>query len=98
MWIKILAIAVVIIAGLLLMISRKPDSFSVTRSLKIEAPASAIYPHINDVHKMMAWEPWSKADPKIKMTFEGPSAGIGSSYSWSGNSDVGSGKLEIVEN
>jgi hypothetical protein len=33
----------------------------------------------------------------MQKTYEGPPSGVGASYSWKGNSDVGAGRLTIVE-
>jgi hypothetical protein len=33
----------------------------------------------------------------MKTTLEGPVSGVGSSYAWSGNNQVGEGKMTIVE-
>ncbi|MDB6021894.1 MAG: polyketide cyclase, partial [Pedosphaera sp.] len=43
------------------------------------------------------WNPWTKLDPAIKMTYEGKPAGTGASYSWVGNSQVGEGRMTITE-
>ena len=40
--------------------------------------------------------PLGKLDPNMQKTFEGPAAGVGQSYSWSGK-EAGRGKLTIEE-
>jgi Polyketide cyclase / dehydrase and lipid transport len=69
----------------------------ITRSATLDAPAAAIFPHINSLKKWDAWSPWAKLDPKAKNAFEGPEAGPGAAMSWDGNDDVGKGKMTIVE-
>ena len=96
---KIIAIIVVLaIAGILVAASMQPDSFAVTRSTTINAPAGRIYPLIVDFHGWSAWSPWEKVDPAMKRKFSGTEAGgKGAVYEWEGNSQVGSGRMEITD-
>ena len=90
--IAILAIAVIIL-GLAL---AQPNSFTVTRSITIKAPAEKIYPLISDFHSWTTWSPWEHLDPKMVRTFSGPANGIGAIYNWEGNDQVGAGRMEII--
>ncbi|MBM3289024.1 MAG: SRPBCC family protein [Candidatus Hydrogenedentes bacterium] len=90
------AIAIAV-AGLLAYAATRPSEFHVERSLAIAAPASAVFPHVNDLHKWEAWSPWDKLDPALKRTYDGAESGVGAAYSWAGNSDVGEGKMTITE-
>ncbi|HEY1172438.1 MAG TPA: SRPBCC family protein [Verrucomicrobiae bacterium] len=91
-------IAIVALIGILLIAaSRQPDEYSVSRSATMAAPASAIFTHVNTIKKWEAWNPWGKLDPNMKLTYDGPSAGVGASYSWEGNNQVGSGKMTVTE-
>ncbi len=94
---KILLILVAIVAFVLIAAIFQAPNYQVTRSAVIAAPAAAIFPEVNDFHRWAGWSPWEKLDPAMKRTFEGPPAGVGSSYAWEGNSDVGSGKMTIAE-
>jgi uncharacterized protein YndB with AHSA1/START domain len=78
-------------------VALQPAVGTVTRSATIAAPPSAVFPYVNDMHKWQDWSPWAKLDPNAKATFEGPEAGTGAAFSWSGNSEVGEGKMTIVE-
>lgn len=91
----VIAIAAVIV-GVLLYASTKPDSFHVERSIRIEAPADAIFPLINDLHRWDAWTPYNK-DPAMKKTYSGSAAGVGARYAWEGNKQVGQGEISIRE-
>ncbi len=77
--------------------SAKPDTMSLSRTIIINAPASTIFPHVNNLHQWKAWSPWAKLDPNTKEFFEGPDAGIGAAMSWNGNMQVGKGKMTITE-
>ncbi len=93
----ILFLIVIAILVIFVLASRQPDNFRITRTGKISAPASAIFPHVNDLHKWDAWSPWAKLDPNAKNLFEGPSEGVGSKMSWAGNNKVGVGSMTITE-
>ena len=92
--VAVLALAVI---GLLVGASMQPDTFRVERSLEMNAPANVIYTQVADLQKWGEWSPWEKLDPNMSKTFEGEPGTVGSSYSWSGNDDVGSGTMSISE-
>jgi carbon monoxide dehydrogenase subunit G len=95
---KIIAVIVVLaVVVVLVLAARKPDHFRVQRSASIDAPPEQIFPLINDFHRWSAWSPYEHKDPDMKRTFSGAGSGRGSIYEWTGNSNVGSGRMEIVE-
>ncbi len=91
-WIAVLG--VVVVAAFVL---TRPDRFHVERSAMIAAPSATIFPYINDFHRWPAWSPWEKIDPQLQRSYDGPSAGVGAGYHWSGNSQIGEGSMKIVE-
>ena len=93
----ILLIIIAIVVVLAIFVSTRPSTFRISRSATIAAPPETVFPHVNDLHKWEAWSPWAKLDPDCKMTFEGPAAGNGAAYSWSGNNKVGAGHMLITE-
>jgi hypothetical protein len=42
-------------------------------------------------------EPMGQVDPAMKQTYEGAPAGTGATYTWSGNKEVGEGRMTITE-
>jgi len=72
------------------------DTFTVERSTTINAPASAVYPHIIDLKMWSAWSPWEEMDPQVQKTYSGADQGVGSSYAWRGNRKVGQGSMTIT--
>lgn len=88
---------VVLIAGLLVFASTRPDAFTVQREIVIKAPAEKIYPLVNDFHQWEVWSPWEKLDLAMTRTHSGAPAGKGAVYGWKGNKDVGSGRMEITD-
>ena len=93
----LLAVVVVVIAGVLVAAALQPDSFRIARSLAIKAPAERIYPLIADFHRWGGWSPYEKLDPAMKRTFDGPQSGVGATYAWDSDGDAGAGTMEIVE-
>ena len=96
--IKKLALAfLAIIVVILGMAAMKPDSFSVKRSIAIKAAPEKIAPLLTDFHQWASWSPWEKRDPNMKRIFSGAPSGKGAIYEWEGNSDVGKGRMEILD-
>lgn len=94
---NIVILVVVVVAAVLAYAATRPDNFRVERTTTINAPPDAIFPLINDYHGWAAWSPWEKKDPAMTRTFSGAASGTGAVYEWSGNSEVGSGRMEITE-
>lgn len=92
-----LTVVAVLIAGFLIYVASRPDYFRVQRSLGINASPEKIFPLINDFHEWEAWSPWESVDPAIKRTYSGTPLGKGAIYEWSGNRDIGQGRMEIIE-
>jgi uncharacterized protein YndB with AHSA1/START domain len=94
---KILLVLAAGVAVLCVFIAMQPDDFNVSRSTTMAATPDAVFSQVNDFHNWEAWSPWAKLDPNSKSTFEGPTSGEGSKFSWDGNSDVGAGSMTILE-
>lgn len=93
----IILIVLLILVALVIVISVQPADFRISRSATIAAPPSAVFPHVNDLHRWEAWSPWAKLDPAMKQTYEGSPAGLGAITSWTGNGKVGEGRMTILE-
>ena len=72
------------------------DTFRVERSTVIDAPASAIFPHIDDFHAWEAWSPYETMDADLGKTYAGPTRGVGAAYAWVGKK-AGSGSMQITQ-
>jgi hypothetical protein len=94
---KIVIAVAVIVAAILIYAAIQPDSFRVERSASIKASPEKIFPLINDLHRWEAWSPWERVDPAIKRTYGGAESGVGAVYEWSGNREIGQGRVEIIE-
>jgi uncharacterized protein YndB with AHSA1/START domain len=96
MLLTILLGVLVVIGGLLLYASTRPDNFQVQRSISIDAPAEKIFPLINNFHQWQQWSPFEAKDLGMKRTFSGAEQGKGAVYAWEG-SRVGAGQIEIAD-
>ena len=87
---------VAVIAGVLVVASRRPDDFRVERSISIASPPEGIAAHIDDFRRWTGWSPWEGLDPAMKRTYEGAEKGVGAVYAWEGNGKVGAGRMEVL--
>jgi uncharacterized protein YndB with AHSA1/START domain len=92
----LIALAAVVVVFLAIVVTR-PSEFWVARTVTIAAPAPAVFAQVNDFHKWEAWNPWAKIDPAMKQAYEGAPAGVGAVYTWTGNNEVGEGRMTIIE-
>lgn len=89
----LLGVVVVFVA----FVALQPSEFKVARSAEIAASPETVFAHVNDLHRWEAWSPWAKLDPKAKWTYEGPPAGVGAIVAWSGDHNIGEGRMTITE-
>lgn len=94
---KVLIGIALIIAGVLGAAALQPDAFRVERSLAIAAPADQLFAQVNDLKKFNIWSPWAKVDPNAKAVFAAQTEGVGASFSWDGNYEVGKGSMTNIE-
>lgn len=93
----IVILLLVIVVGLLIYASIKPNRFSIVRKLKINAAPEKVYAEVNDFNRWKLWSPWEKKDPVMQRTFSGTPVGVGTIYDWNGDKNVGQGRMEITE-
>jgi len=94
---RLLAIVVVALIAVLLYANARPDGFHIERSTTIKAPPEKVFAAIDDFKGWAGWSPWEKKDPKMQRTHSGAASGKGAVYAWTGNKDVGQGRMEVVE-
>ncbi len=94
---KILIALAAIVLIFVVVVALQPSEFQMERSTTIAAPQADVFAQVNDFHKWDAWSPWAKLDPAAKIGFEGPPEGEGTVMTWSGNSEVGEGKMTLTE-
>lgn len=86
----------VLLAALLIFAAVQPDSLVIQRSETVQAPAAKVQALLQDFHAWEQWSPWDRMDPQLKRTYSGSAAGVGAIYQWSGNDEVGSGRMTIT--
>ena len=94
---KILTVIGVALIGLVTFIATRPSSYHVERSIVVKAPAATVFAAVSDLRRFSEWSPWEKRDPNMKKTLTEATSGVGASYAWQGNKEVGTGKMTITE-
>jgi len=99
------AMILVGVAGVLVVfvavVATRPSAYHVERKLEVAAPTDLVFGVLNDLHQfagvlVLFGSPLEKLDPSMQKIFEGPTAGVGQSYAWSGKK-VGKAKMTIEE-
>jgi hypothetical protein len=94
---KILMVMPIVVVAFAGIVALRPSGFRVTRTARMRAPAPAVFAQVNDFHNWEAWNPWGKLDPVMKQTYQGAPAGTDAVYTWTGNKEVGEGRMTIIE-
>lgn len=72
-----------------------PD-FEITHETTVNAPPAAVHALVNDFRNWTQWSPWEQKDHGLQRTLTGADSGAGSEYAWTGNKEVGTGKMTIT--
>ncbi len=86
----IIIIVVVVVVGLFL-----PTSYTVERSIVIDASPNRIHEYIGDLKNWDSWSPWKEEDLTLVITHGEKTKGVGASQSWVG--DSGDGALTFTK-
>jgi hypothetical protein len=97
MFATISIVLAIFIGAVLIYVSTRPDSFRIERSITIQSTPEKIFPLINDLHQWESWSPWENIDPQIHRTYSGAPEAKGAIYEWSGDKNIGQGRMEITE-
>lgn len=102
MLVKILIGAMGVLVLFVAVVAARPSPYHVERKLEVAAPADLVFDVLDDLHQfagvlVLFGSPWEKLDPNMQKSFEGPAAGVGQSYAWNSNKEVGKGKMTIEE-
>jgi hypothetical protein len=75
-----------------------PAHVTVSRNVVINAPESAVFPYLNNLHHFDDWSPWRIRDPQLQVSFAGPQEGKGAQIQWTSKvPSIGTGSMEISE-
>jgi uncharacterized protein YndB with AHSA1/START domain len=94
---KILMGLVLVLAAFAVVVAMQPSDMRISRSATVDAPPDAVFAQVNDFHNWRAWSPWEKLDPNLQRSYSGAESGEGAVYHWSGNDEVGEGRMTIEE-
>ena len=84
-------VAVGLIAALIL-----PKEMNVNTEKTIDAPIDMVWDNISSFEKADRWSAWYDIDPDMKVEFEGEPGAVGSKMKWSGNDQVLTGTMTII--
>lgn len=87
----------VVLALFFVYVALQPSQFRIERTATIAAPPEIVFEQVNVMANRRAWYPWDGLDPDMQRTYGDIPAGVGATYAWKGNDDVGSGQQTIVE-
>lgn len=93
---KLALVFAVLLVAFLGYAASRPNTFRVERSASINARPERIYALINDFRNWQKWSPWERLDPTMSRTISGAARGKGAVYEWSGQGQVGAGRMEIT--
>ncbi|WP_421151116.1 SRPBCC family protein [Seonamhaeicola sp. NFXS20] len=95
----ILFLLLIIIIGTAIYIAVQPNSFEVSRTRTIKAPAPVIYSNVIDFKNWEKWSSWVEANPEMKLTYGEKTRGVGGSYSWEDKDGIGTmSTIETIPN
>ena len=97
---KILIGVAVVVVLFVVVVATRPAAYHVVRKRDVAAPPEAVFGVLNDLRQFagvwVLFDAPFEVDPTLQKTIEGPAAGVGQSYAWTGK-DVGKGKITIAE-
>ena len=72
-----------------------PSSFSVQRSIEINAAPRKVYDLVVEPRRWKDWSVWTRRDPDMRIIYSGPPFGMGAKWAWASKSE-GSGSMEFT--
>lgn len=91
------AIALLVVTGLLAYAATRPGIFHVQRSARVQASAERIAGLIRDFRRWQDWSPYEQIDPAMTRIYSGAPSGMGAIYAWDGKGKAGAGRMEIID-
>ena len=91
----VVGVLAVVVAAFCAYVATRPTSYTVSRSLVVNAPPDAVAPYLTDLRQWILWNPWDELEPSSTKVYSDPASGVGAWYTWSGE-EVGAGRMEIT--
>jgi effector-binding domain-containing protein len=79
----------IITIGFCIYVAVQPNSFEISRTRTINAPAPVIYNNVIDFKNWEAWSSWAESDKDMKIFLSEQTKGVDGSYSWEDKDGVG---------
>jgi hypothetical protein len=92
----VLGVLAAFVLIVVLLAASKPDTIMVERSLVMQGTPADVFPYANDFTKFATWIPWTELDPDQAVEYSDPPSGVGAWYTWSGNDEVGKGRMAVL--
>lgn len=90
-------IGAAILVAIFILYAITSSTFTVERSLEINASPEKIYTNLSRLQNWGEWDPWHQMDPNMINTYSGPESGKGNKNCWeSDDKNVGKGCQEII--
>lgn len=94
---KLLIIPAVLIAAFLVAMLTMSGEWSASRSLLVHASAGEINGVVERLNSWPEWSYWSQEqDPEASFAFSGPEGGVGSTWNWESDGELGTGTIEVT--
>ncbi|MCF6296110.1 MAG: GyrI-like domain-containing protein [Flavobacteriaceae bacterium] len=95
----LLFLLLILVIGFSIYIAVQPNSFNVTRTKTIKAPAAVIFNNVIDFKNWEAWSSLAEKNPDLVITLPKQTNGIGSSFSWEDKDGISTMKtIEVNTN
>ncbi len=85
-----------LVGAILLVASRRPDTFHAARTKRIAAPPERLFPLIDDLRQMNTWNPYALRETSGTSHYRGPDRGVGATFEFAGKKS-GTGDIAITE-
>lgn len=92
----LIGVAILVIA-FVVVVAIQPSEFRIERTASMQAPPEEVFHQVNELRNWEAWSPWARKDPDARASFTTPSSGASAVFGWSGNDEVGEGRMTIME-
>jgi hypothetical protein len=92
-----MVVVVLVVVVFCVVVALQPTHYHIERSATMNAAPTVVFNQVNDFHKWDAWSPWARLDPNMKTSYEGAPSGAGAVYAWTGNDQVGQGRMTITD-
>ena len=94
---KILLVASLAVAVLVVAATFLPAQHRIERGITVERPVSVVFSLLNGYRSFNQWSPWADRDPSAEYEITGPESGVGARLAWRGDPRMaGSGWQEIT--